>query len=256
MKPSIVAVIPARFASTRFPGKPLTLIAGHPMIEWVYRRTSRARSVASVVVATDDSRIRKAVEAFGGSVVMTSRRHRSGTDRIAEVARQVRAPIIVNVQGDEPLIDPRAIDRAVEGLLRTRGRCPVATLKTPIRRRADLVDPNVVKVVADSRSEALYFSRSMIPHLRGTRPNQLDFSRQRTFFKHLGLYVYTRAFLLHWPELKVSPFEKVEALEQLRILENGYRIKVLETSFASPSVDIPEDVGVVEEEIARRKIKF
>ncbi len=226
------------------------------MIEWVYRRASRARSLAAVWVATDDHRIREAVEAFGGRVVMTSRRHRSGTDRIAEVARKLRASIIINVQGDEPLIDPRAIDAAAEGFVHSRSRCPVGTLKTPIRRQAELTDPNVVKVVSDSKGEAIYFSRSMIPYPRDVDPNQLDFSRQRTFYKHLGLYVYTRSFLLNWSRLRATPLEKAEALEQLRVLENGYRIKVLETPYSSPSVDTPADVRIVEEEIVRRKVQF
>lgn len=256
VKPQILAVIPARFASTRFPGKPLALIHSHPMIEWVYHRVLKARRVTSVCVATDDARIRKTVESFGGQVVMTSRRHRSGTDRIAEVARHVRYPVIVNVQGDEPLIDPRAIDTAVRGFLRSSDQCSVATLKTPIRREEELDDPNVVKVVTNSEGEALYFSRAPIPHVRHASSRRLDFSRQKTFFKHLGLYVYNRSFLLEWPKLKISPLEELESLEQLRVLENGYKIKVLETSFSSPSVDTPPDVYVVKQEIARRKIRF
>jgi 3-deoxy-manno-octulosonate cytidylyltransferase (CMP-KDO synthetase) len=226
------------------------------MIEWVYRRASRARSIAEVCVATDDRRIRAVVESFGGKVVMTSRRHRSGTDRIAEVARQVRFPIIVNIQGDEPLIEPRAIDAAVKGFLKSRRDCPVGTLKTPIRRVEEIDDPNVVKVVTDAEGVALYFSRSGIPYCRGADPHVMDFPRQKTYFKHLGLYVYTRAFLLKWPQLSESVLEKLEALEQLRVLENGYRIKVFETPFSSLSVDTPQDVRVVEEEIARRKIVF
>lgn len=229
------------------------------MIEWVYRRVCRARTVSSVGVATDDERIRDVVESFGGTVWMTSSRHRSGTDRVAEVARRARAAVIVNVQGDEPLIEPRAIDAAVKGFLKS-SQSPagdaVGTLKSPIRREAELEDPQVVKVVTNTRGEALYFSRASIPHWRGMNPHQLDFSRQRIFFKHLGLYVYTRRFLLQWPRLKESPLENREALEQLRVLENGYKIKVLVTSLSSPSVDIPQDVRVVEEEIRRRKIRF
>ncbi len=256
MNSKTIVVIPARFKSSRFPGKPLTLIAGHPMIEWVYRRASRARAVDAVLVATDDARIESAVKAFGGKVIMTSSHHSTGTDRIAEAARKIKAGIFVNVQGDEPLIDPRAIDLAVRGHQLSGGKWPVTTLKTPIRRAEELVDPNVVKVVTNAHHEALYFSRSAIPCLRDKKALPKNFLRQRILFKHLGLYVYSRAFLLRWPQMKSTPLERSEALEQLRVLENGYRIKVLETSFSSPSVDTPDDVGVVEEEIARRKIRF
>lgn len=226
------------------------------MIEWVYRRVSRAHSVTSVCVATDDKRVRSVVESFGGEVVMTSERHRSGTDRIAEVARKTRYPVIVNVQGDEPLIDPRAIDELAEGFIESRKKFPVGTLKTVIRREAELNDPNVVKVVTGFRGEAIYFSRSAIPHVRDQEVRSLDFMRQKLFYKHLGIYIYTRTFLALWPGLKASELERREALEQLRVLENGYKIKVLVTSYSSPSVDTPQDVMVVEEEIARRKIRF
>ena len=256
MKPRILVVIPARYASTRFPGKPLTSIAGRPMIEWVYRRASRARGIDAVWVATDDRRVASAVRAFGGTAILTSRRHRSGTDRIAEVARRCRHSIIVNVQGDEPLMDPRAIEGAVRGFLKDGMSCPVGTLKSPMRSRAEAEDANVVKVVTNAQGEALYFSRSLIPKTRGLDLAAIDFSRQRIFFKHLGLYVYSRSFLLKWPRLMVAPLEKLEALEQLRVLENGYRIKVLETSYSSPSVDTPQDVWRVEEEILRQKIKW
>jgi len=207
-------------------------------------------------VATDDRRVRAVVESFGGKVVMTSRRHRSGTDRIAEVAHQVPFRIVVNVQGDEPLIEPRSIDAAVMGFVKSGRDCPMATLKTPIRRVEEIDDPNVVKVVTDAEGVALYFSRSRIPHCRGTDPRVMDFSRQKTYFKHLGLYVYARAFLMKWPRLSESVLEKLEALEQLRVLENGYKIRVFETPFSSLSVDTPQDVRVVEAEIARRKIVF
>jgi 3-deoxy-manno-octulosonate cytidylyltransferase (CMP-KDO synthetase) len=256
MKPRILAVIPARFASTRFPGKVLTPIAQHPMLEWVFRRASRAKSITSVCVATDDRRVQAAVKAFGGEAHLTSRRHRSGTDRIAEVARRVTHPVILNIQGDEPLIEPGAIDELVEGFLGAKKRFPVGTMKTPIRVEAELYDPNVVKVVTDPLGRALYFSRSPIPHVRGLDLRQLDFSRQGFFFKHLGIYIYTRPFLMAWPGLDPSGLEQVETLEQLRVLENGYKIQVLETSFSSPSVDTPQDVSIVENEIVRRKIKF
>lgn len=226
------------------------------MIEWVYRRAVRARGVDQVCVATDDARIATVVRAFGGAVIMTSPRHRSGADRLAEVARKDRSSILVNVQGDEPLIHPRAIERAMEGFLESKAECAVATLKSAIRDPAEAEDPNVVKVVTDARGMALYFSRSLIPNARGVDLAAVDFSRQRIVFKHLGLYVYSRSFLLQWPRLKIAPLEKAEALEQLRVLENGYKIKVLETPYSSPSVDIPQDVLRVEAEIVRRKIRW
>ncbi|MGB7621708.1 MAG: 3-deoxy-manno-octulosonate cytidylyltransferase [Terriglobia bacterium] len=256
MKPRILAVIPARFASTRFSGKVLTPIANHPMLEWVFRRVSKAKTITSVCIATDNKRVQAAVRSFGGEVHLTSRRHRSGTDRIAEVARQVTHPVIVNIQGDEPLIEPTAIDELVKGFLRSNKQFQVGTLKSPIRREAELRDPNVVKVVTGPGGEALYFSRSPIPYVRGLELHRLDFSRQDIFFKHLGIYIYTRNFLLEWPRLKSSKLEQLEALEQLRVLENGYKIWVLETSYSSPSVDTPQDVSIVESEIERRKIKF
>ncbi|MBZ5552506.1 MAG: 3-deoxy-manno-octulosonate cytidylyltransferase [Acidobacteriia bacterium] len=256
MKPQVLAVIPARYASTRFPGKVLTPIDNHPMLEWVFRRVSQAQRITSICIATDDRRVEAAASAFGAQTLMTSRRHHSGTDRIAEVARQVSFPVLVNVQGDEPLIEPRAIDDLVAGFLRARRRFLAGTLKSPIRRLSEVRDPNVVKVVTNARGEALYFSRSPIPHVRGLDLRGLDFLRQNIFFKHLGIYIYTREFLLEWPRLKPSKVELLEALEQLRVLENGYKMQVLETSFSSPSVDTPRDVSFVEREIVRRKIEF
>ena len=256
MKPQVLAVIPARYASTRFPGKVLTPIADHPMLEWVFRRVARARGITSICIATDDRRVEAAASRFGAQILMTSRRHHSGTDRIAEVARRLPYPVLVNVQGDEPLIEPRAIEDLVAGFVRPKSRFPVGTLKSPIRRLSEVQNPNVVKVVTNARGEALYFSRSPIPHVRGLDLRSLDFSRQKTFFKHLGIYIYTREFLLKWPKLKPSNVELLEALEQLRVLENGYKIQVLETPFSSPSVDTPQDVSLVEREIVRRRIEF
>ncbi|MDD5543156.1 MAG: 3-deoxy-manno-octulosonate cytidylyltransferase [Acidobacteriia bacterium] len=256
MSRNVIVVIPARFSSTRFPGKPLVNICGHTMIEWVYRRACRARSVGRVCVATDDTRIRDAVSAFGGRVVMTSRRHTTGTDRLAEVARRIRETVIVNVQGDEPLIDPRAIDATVRAFVESRARCPVATLKSRICDAREARDPHVVKVVTDDRDEAIYFSRAPIPHVPAARLKETTGHRAKGLFKHLGLYVYSRSFLLKWARLKTSYLEPLEKLEQLRILENGYKIKVLETPYSSPSVDTPRDVRIVEEEIRKRRIQF
>lgn len=232
---SVVAVIPARYESTRLPGKPLADLHGKPMIQRVYERTARASGVDRVLVATDDERIRAAVRQFGGEVVMTSPKHRSGTDRIAEAVRQLDAQVIVNVQGDLPLLDPEMVEEAV-ALLRDDDGLPMATLQTPIRDEAELLNPNVVKVVSDRDDFALYFSRSPIPFWRdGTRGPILA---QR----HIGLYVYQRDFLLAFARLAPTPLEEIERLEQLRALEWGFRIKMIEVPEASIEVDTVQDL--------------
>ncbi len=237
---TVTAVIPARYASTRLPGKPLAEIGGRPMIQWVYERVHRASLVNGVVVATDDQRIVDAVEAFGGHALLTSADHPSGTDRLAEAARDLHADIIVNVQGDEPLIVPEVIDTCIRPMLEG-GDFHVVTPCTPIASRAELANPNVVKIVKDCAGRALYFSRAAIPFDRdeedpGANPGH------RVFFKHLGLYVYSREFLLTYSTLKPTPLEGREKLEQLRILENGYRIRVVETPYDSIGVDSQEDL--------------
>jgi 3-deoxy-manno-octulosonate cytidylyltransferase (CMP-KDO synthetase) len=244
-----VAVIPARYASTRFPGKVLTDLAGKTMIEHVVERTRRAARIARVLVATDDERVAQAVRAFGGEAVMTRGDHRSGTERLAEVAAQRQEPVFVNVQGDEPVIDPAAIDLAVE-TLEAEPEIQVATLATPIREGDVLMDPNVVKVVMDFDSNALYFSRAPIPWLR-------DPSAEHTprYFKHIGLYVYRREALLDFPTLPPGELERTEQLEQLRWLENGYRIRVAPTDYDSVSVDVPADVARALERIAKDEQK-
>lgn len=235
-----VAVIPTRYASTRFPGKPLALIGGKPMLQHVWERARQAQLVQRVLVATDDQRIRQAVEGWGGEAVMTRAEHGSGTERLAEVAARLEAEVFVNVQGDEPLMDPAAIDAAVEGLLADR-EAPVATLCTAILHAPDIVDPNVVKVALDFEGHALYFSRAPIPWVRDQ-----SVARPR-HWKHLGLYVYRREALLEFPTLPPGELERVEQLEQLRWLENGYRIRVVETSYDAVSVDVPADIVRVEE---------
>lgn len=244
-----LAVIPARYASTRFPGKVLTDLAGKTMIERVVERTRSAARIARVLVATDDERVAQAVRAFGGEAVMTRGDHRSGTERLAEVAAQRQEPVFVNVQGDEPVIDPAAIDLAVE-TLESEPEIQVATLATPIREADVLMDANVVKVVMDFDSNALYFSRAPIPWLR-------DQSGEHTprYFKHIGLYVYRREALLDFPTLPPGELERTEQLEQLRWLENGYRIRVAPTDCDSISIDVPEDVTRVLERIAENEQK-
>jgi len=233
--PKVIAVIPARYASTRLEGKPLADICGQSMIERVYERAIAARSVNSVLVATDDRRICDAVARFGGNAVMTSASHSSGTDRIAEAVSGMEADIIVNVQGDEPLLAPEAIDAAVAPLL-ADAHLQLATLKTLITGEEDYHNPNVVKVTTDKDGFALYFSRSAIPYVRA------GFGRGGRVYKHIGLYVYRRSFLSTFSKLPPSMLEEAESLEQLRAVENGFRIKVVETSYNPISVDTPEDL--------------
>ena len=203
------------------------------MLQHVYERVVRARTIHRAVVATDDERIYEEARRFGAPVAMTRPDHATGTERVAEVAAAQAADLIVNVQGDEPLIDPEAIDAAVEPMLAPSAP-PLATLKKRIRDARELADPNVVKVVTDRAGNAIYFSRSLIPFPRDGAPAE--------HFKHLGLYVYQREFLLAYPGLPVGPLETAEKLEQLRALENGYPIRVVETEYESVGVDTPEDL--------------
>ena len=215
------------------------------MIQRVWERVRQAKSISGVIVATDDERIRSAVEAFGGDVAMTRADHRSGTERVAEAAlARGDAEIIVNVQADEPLIEPSAIDAAVEAL-REDSEVSVATLAVPILKPADIMDPNVVKAVLDFDGNALYFSRAPIPWVRDRGAPV-----HAKHLKHLGLYVFRRAALLEFPTFPQGDLERIEQLEQLRWLENGYRIRVAETEHDSVSVDVPEDVARVERLLA------
>ena len=211
------------------------------MIEHVYRRASTASRAASVLVATDDERVRDAVLAFGGVVQLTERRHRNGTERLAEVARDLSCDLIVNVQGDEPFIDPLAIDLALSPFADEPTLC-MSTLRTPISDPHDLRDPNVVKVVVDRDEFALYFSRAPIPHTESTAASDPAAGQTSSPCKHIGLYVYRRDFLLRFAELTPTPLERAERLEQLRALEHGYRIKVLATPHDPIGVDTPEDL--------------
>jgi 3-deoxy-manno-octulosonate cytidylyltransferase (CMP-KDO synthetase) len=241
----IAAIIPARYASTRFPGKPLHDILGKTMIERVYERVALATSIDRVVVATDDQRIRRAVEAFGGEVCMTREDHATGTDRLAEVAADLETDLVVNVQGDEPLIDPRMIEAAVAPLA-ADPQIPMGTLKTAINTWEEYQDPNVVKVVTDRQGFALYFSRSPIPYWRDLQPGDEKLIGQAGIARHIGLYVYRRDFLLRFAALPATCLENMEKLEQLRALEHGYRIRVAETDLVSIGVDTPGDVARVE----------
>ena len=236
----VVVVIPARYGATRLPGKPLVQLAGKPMIQRVYERAKLARTASRVIVATDDDRIRQAVEAFGGEARMTRADHRTGTERVAEVAAHVEGDVFVNVQGDEPLLDPVAVDTAVNALLE-EPQAQVATVATPIKTPADIMDPNVVKTVLDFDGNALYFSRAPIPWVRDTTSKI-----QVRHLKHLGLYVFQRDALLEYPTLPQGELERIEQLEQLRWLENGVKIRVVEVEHDAVSVDVPEDVARVE----------
>ncbi len=236
----IVGAIPARYASTRLPGKPLLPIAGRPMIEHVYRRAALARGLDRVVVLTDDERIAAAVAGFGGECEMTPPECASGTDRIAHAARSWGARAVVNIQGDEPLIDPEAVS-ALARHLTDHPEDEVVTLAAPALPE-EIDNPNAVKVVVDGAGYALYFSRSAIPYARQ--------SGGATPLKHLGIYGYQRRALLRLAGLPPTPLEISESLEQLRALENGIRIRVLAVSKASPGVDTREDLERVEQQLA------
>lgn len=231
----IVGIIPARWASTRLEGKALAAIAGKPMIQHVYERARQASCLERVLVATDDERILRAVEGFGGEARMTRADHPCGTDRIAEVANGLDAEIIVNIQGDEPLIEPSNIEAAVAPLL-ADPTIPMGTLRTRITGEQELRDPSVTKVVVDSHSFALYFSRFPIPFVR-------DQGTAAAHFRHIGLYVYRREFLLKYAGLSPTLLEKAEALEQLRALEHGYRIIVTEVAEAATGIDTPQQLA-------------
>lgn len=230
-----VAIIPARLAATRLPDKPLARIQGRTMVEWVYLRATAARSIDRVLVATPDAAIADAVRSFGGNVVMTRADHLTGTDRISEAADTLNQEysVVVNVQGDEPRVAPEVIDAVAETLLRDRSLA-MATVCCPLPPAREN-DPNVVKVVVDASDHALYFSRSPIPYRRSTDSDYAP-------LQHVGLYGYRRDFLEDFPKMDRTPLERIESLEQLRVLEHGYRIKLVRTLHAPESVDTPEDL--------------
>ncbi|QDU21473.1 3-deoxy-manno-octulosonate cytidylyltransferase [Urbifossiella limnaea] len=234
----VAVVIPARFASSRLPGKPLLRETGKYLIQHVYEQAAAAKTASLVIVATDDERIRAAVEGFGGNVVMTRADHPSGTDRVAEVARGIGADVVVNVQGDEPQLEPAAIDQLV-GLLVADPGSDMATLATPLPDRESYLSPNVVKVVCDDRGRALYFSRSPIPMTRDGEPDLA--ARPPRYLQHLGVYAYRRAFLLRLAGLPPHPLEEAEKLEQLRVLGAGGTIQVGRVAQAHRGVDTPAD---------------
>jgi 3-deoxy-manno-octulosonate cytidylyltransferase (CMP-KDO synthetase) len=233
----VICIIPARYASSRFPGKAIADLLGKPMIQHVYERVLKARTISFAAVATDDERIVAAVEGFGGLAIMTAATHRSGTDRIAEAVSRLDieySDIVVNVQGDQPLFEPSQIDEVARPLLDDPA-IPMSTLIYKIVREEEVRHPNAVKVVFDRDHFAIYFSRATIPYVR-------DKGHEGNYYKHHGIYAYRREFLKKFTELPEGNLEKLEALEQLRALEHGYRIKVVETPYDSVEVDTPQEL--------------
>jgi 3-deoxy-manno-octulosonate cytidylyltransferase (CMP-KDO synthetase) len=241
-----VAFIPARYRSTRFEGKPLALIAGRPMIQHVYERATRSQALDEVYVATDDQGIFDCVVGFGGKAIMTDEHHQSGTDRIAEAADTVKLAdhdIVVNIQGDQPIFQPTIITELITPLIEDP-TLPMSTLMHRIKDDRELHDTNHIKVVVDNKGYALYFSRLTIPFYRDRQPSV-------THYKHLGIYAYRKHFLVTFTKLHYGVLEGAEKLEQLRALEHGFKIRVVETPFDSTEVDTPEDIKVVEEKLAK-----
>ncbi|MDB2385721.1 3-deoxy-manno-octulosonate cytidylyltransferase [Shewanella sp.] len=242
---NVTLLIPARYGSSRFPGKPLAPINGKPMIQHVYERASLAKGITEIYVATDDDRIKKVVEGFGGQVVMTCPDAASGTDRIEDAITQLglaEDDLVINLQGDQPLIDPISIEQIVSLFERHPGEFEMATLGYQITEESDKNDPQHVKMVFDNEFNALYFSRARIPFGRDTNDYPV--------YKHLGVYAYTRKFIHTFAKLPLGRLEDLEKLEQLRALEHGYKIKVALSAFDSPEVDTPEDIRICEARLA------
>jgi 3-deoxy-manno-octulosonate cytidylyltransferase (CMP-KDO synthetase) len=240
-----VGIIPARWSSTRFPGKPLYRIAGKPLLRHVLERCLRARALDSVIIATDDMRVANAAFDWGAEIALTSPRHHSGTDRVAEVAKKATEfAYIINIQGDEPLVDPGLIDRLVSKL-RSNRKIDIVTAAHPFSDPAEAASPHQVKVVVDRAGRALYFSRAAVPYAR-------NFSQAR-YLRHQGIYGFRREALLQFVKWKSAPLERAESLEQLRALENGVKVHVLVTKHGSPGVDTPEDAMALEQKLARAR---
>ena len=233
-----VGIIPARYGSTRFEGKLLADLCGKPVIQHTWENAKKANSIDDLIIATDDKRIYNVAKGFGANVVYTSISHKSGSDRLTEVAASIDANIIVNIQADEPLLYPAMIDDVSGAILRDR-TLVMSTLCHKIKNAAEILDPNVVKVVFDRNGSALYFSRSPIPYERMGSDDKLQVI---DYYKHIGIYAYAKDFLFTFKSLPQSRLEKTEKLEQLRVLENGYRIKVIETKFDTIGIDVPEDL--------------
>ncbi|MFZ4411902.1 MAG: 3-deoxy-manno-octulosonate cytidylyltransferase [Bacteroidales bacterium] len=238
---NIIGIIPARYASTRFPGKPLAIINGKSMIQRVYEQVSLAKTISEIIVATDDDRIASHVKSFGGNVCMTSQNHNSGTERCYEVLTSVKEKeieVVVNIQGDEPYINPAQIDALADCF--TNPEIEIATLIKKIHHYEDLINPNIVKVITDIHQKAIYFSRLPLPYKRGT--NQHEWLNKNDYYKHIGIYAYRTVVLKNIVGLPQSRLEKSESLEQLRWIENGFSIYTAITEFESIAVDTPEDL--------------
>ena len=244
----VAVIIPARYGSSRFPGKVLTPVQSRPLIQWVYEAAARSGLVNRVVVATDDTRIHDAVAGFGGEVMMTSARPRTGSDRCAEVAKKMAEEIIINLQADELLKGPEMLDE-ISSIMTENPAVLMGTLKRELTSANELWNRNVVKVVTDHEDYALYFSRSPIPHIRDRVLSEEEGLPAKTFFKHLGIYAYRRDFLLLFSALPTTRLEDLEKLEQLRAIESGFRIKVKETGHESYRIDTPEDLKYLEDKV-------
>jgi len=247
MNERVIAVIPSRWASSRFPGKPLATIAGKPMIQWVYERTSQAKKITETIVATDDERICETVKSFNGKVVMTPSDLPSGTDRVAKAVAEMDVDAVINVQGDEPLIEPQAVDLLVDTLLQDSD-APMATLARKIDDPDEMTNYNSARVIFDKNFNALYFCRLPLPFVRDIKDSR-EWIKHFPYFDHIGIYAYRKDFLMNYSKLSYSALEHAEKLEQLRALENGYKIKVGIGDFNPICVDVPEDVARVEQRI-------
>lgn len=237
----VIGIIPARYASSRFPGKPLVDLKGKSMIQRVYEGAKRSTLLAEVIVATDDSRIYDEVVRFGGKVKMTSESHPSGTDRCGEVAKTIQdADVVINIQGDEPLVDYRQLDTLIQAF--ENKNTQIATLGNKAVSMEDIMNSNRIKIVVDDKEEALYFSRSAIPNFANFKEDPLE---NYPFYRHIGLYAYRADVLQELVKLKPTALEKVESLEQLRWLFYGYKIKIVETNIETPNIDVPEDIEKV-----------
>jgi 3-deoxy-manno-octulosonate cytidylyltransferase (CMP-KDO synthetase) len=248
---NIWCVIPARYGSTRFPGKPLALIGDKPMIQWVYEKAVQAKSIDRVLVATDDRRILQTVQSFGGQAVMTPSELPSGTDRVAFAVKNEAVDVVINLQGDEPFVQPELLD-ALAHVFVHRNDVHLATPVKRITRYEELVDPNLVRVVIDKEGWALYFTRSVIPYLRDVA-EQSEWPEHFPFFKHVGIYAYRKPFLLEFTTWPPARLEQAERLEQLRVLENGRKIFTVQTEYESLSVDTPQDLEKLNQRLNQKK---
>jgi 3-deoxy-manno-octulosonate cytidylyltransferase (CMP-KDO synthetase) len=238
-----IGIIPARYGSTRFEGKVLADLGGKPVIQHVYERARQAKLLGDLIIACDDERVKNAVTKFGAKSVMTSADQPTGTDRLTEVANPIDVKVVVNIQGDEPFVQPAMIDQIVLALLNNNSKAGMATVIKKIEDEKDLYDPNVVKVVVDKDGNALYFSRNFIPFVRDREGlGAKSITEAVTFYKHIGLYGYTKDFLFTFKNLSKSRLEEAEKLEQLRALEHGYKIKTIVTKFDTVGIDTPEDL--------------